>query len=371
VNINSSGLATGKAIGVAAVSARTGSVSGTIALTVSSPLIVSIEVVLPVQAMPIGTRQQLTAIGTFTDGRTRDLTASATWTSGSADIVSVASSGLARANRLGNTTIFASFSAIAGSAALTVLSTATLASISISPVNSTILLASSQQLSAIALYADGSTQDVTQAATWNVDIPAIAAISGTGVATAEQVGTTGIESSIGGVVGSATLTVQPLVAVGYFTHTTPNADATVRISNPGSTGQNLCAMVYIFDQDQQMTECCGCLISPDGLRTFSLNKDLLNNPLTDVSPLAGSVMIVPSDYSSNSSCDAASITPSGIAIGWTTQLQVFPNNQSATTEESLSFAPLGSALGSSLQAQCDFVQQLGGGHGICGCGKGQ
>ena len=152
--------------------------------------------------------------------------------------------------------------------------------------------------------------------------------------------------------------MQPLAAVGYFTHITPDADATIRITNTGSTGQNLCAMVYVFDQDQQMAECCGCVISPDGLRR-SLSK-YFGNPLTGVSPVAGSVMIVTADHTSNPSCNAASITPSGIGIAWTTHLQ---NPQSSTTEVPLSFTPLSSTLSSALQAQCSFIQQLGAGQG--------
>src|SRR5271166_2084543 len=369
LSISSSGLAKGKTIGVATVSAKSGSVSGTGALTVSPAVLTSIGVVAALQAMPLGTRQQLNAIGTYTDGSTGDLTASAAWSSESADIVSISPSGLAAANTIGNTTAFATAASVRGSVPLAV-SSAALASISISPANPTMPLGSSRQLAATGLYTDGSTHDVTQSVTWNVDNPAIANVSGTGVATAQQVGATGVESSLGDVVGSVTLTVQPLAAIGYFTQTTLDADAAIRITNTGSTGQNLCAMVYVFDQDQQMAECCGCLISPDGLRTFSLQKDFLSNPLTGTSPVAGSVMIVPADPSSNPSCNAASITPWGLAVAWTTHLQNAQTNQPATTEEPLSFTPLSSTLSSALQAQCNFVQQLGSGHGICGCGTG-
>jgi len=49
-------------------------------------------------------------------------------------------------------------------------------------------------------------------------------------------------------------------------------DATVRIDNPGSFAatesgygpgvSDLCAMIYVFDNDQQLSECCGCLVTP-------------------------------------------------------------------------------------------------------------
>jgi hypothetical protein len=308
-------------------------------------------------------------MGTFTDASTSDLTASVVWSSASANIVSISPSGLAVANTIGNTSISATAGAIRGSAPLAV-SSASLASITILPANPTMPLGSSQQLAATGLYTDGSTHDITQSVTWNVDNPAIANVSGAGVANAQQIGTTGVASNLGDIVGSVTLTVQPLTAIGYFTHATPDADATIRITNTGSTGKTLCAMVYVFDQDQQMAECCGCKISPDGLRMFSLSKDFLANPLTGVSPVAGSVMIVTADYASNPSCNAASITPSGIGIAWTTHLQNVAASQSTTTEVPLSFSPLSSTQSSALQAQCSFIQQLGAGHGVCGCGKG-
>jgi hypothetical protein len=367
LSFSSSGLATGKAVGTATVRATLGAINGTGALTVSAAALTSISVVPDDPAMPLGTRQQLAATGTFTDGSTRDLTASAAWSSTSPEVVSIGGGGLATANSLGNATVSAISGAVSASAGLTV-SSAALTSISITPVNPTMPLASSRLLVATGLYTDGSTQDLTQSVTWNVDDPTIANVSAKGIATAQKVGSTGVESSLRGVTGSMLLTVQPVSEVGYFSVAT--ADATVRVTNTGTTGSNLCAMVYVFDQDQQMAECCGCRISPDGLRTFSLNKDFLSNPLTGVSPVSGSVMVVPADYASNPSCNAASITPSGFAVAWATHLQTAPASQASATEEPLSFTPLGSTLSSALQAQCSFIQQLGSGHGICSCGTG-
>jgi Bacterial Ig-like domain (group 2) len=369
LSISKSGLATGKTVGAATVSATSGGISGKGVLTVSEPVLTSISVVSTFQTMPLGVTQQLTATGAFTDGSSRDLTASAAWSSASADIVSISKGGLASANMLGNSTVSATSAAIGGSVALTV-SSAALSSILISPAAPVMPLASSQQLVATGTYTDGSTHDVTQSATWDMDNPAIASISGTGFAVAQQIGTTNVKSSVGGVVGSTTLTVQPVAAIGYFTHPTTGSDGTIRVTNPGVTGQDLCAMVYVFDQDQQMAECCGCIISPNGLRTFSLSKDFIGNPLTGASPTAGSVMIVTADYGSNPSCNAASISPSGLAIAWATHLQSTTAGQFAITEEPLSFTPLVSTLSSALQAQCSFIQQLGGGQGICSCGTG-
>ncbi len=64
-------------------------------------------------------------------------------------------------------------------------------------------------------------------------------------------------------------------------------DATVQITNVGTQigsklepSGNLCALIYVFRPDQELSECCGCRITPDGLRTISVDHDLTKNPVT-------------------------------------------------------------------------------------------
>jgi len=61
-------------------------------------------------------------------------------------------------------------------------------------------------------------------------------------------------------------------------------DNILRLVNPvGSANnaflpsQNLCAMIYVFDDDQEMGECCGCPITPAQMVTFSVEDDLISN----------------------------------------------------------------------------------------------
>src|SRR5579864_8792532 len=72
--------------------------------------------------------------------------------------------------------------------------------------------------------------------------------------------------------------------VEYFSNanTAGAPDATFRLTNPGTAGGNICASIYVFDSQQEMSECCSCLLTPDGLRTLSVNGDLTSNPLTGV-----------------------------------------------------------------------------------------
>ena len=369
VNVDSSGLATGKKIGAAKVDAKSGNITGSGAVTVSAPLLASIEVTSDSATMPLGTSQQMTATGLYTDGSMHDLTSSVSWSSTSGQIVSVSGSGEAGARSQGTSVVSATSERISGSKLLTV-SPAALTTIEVSPANPTVPLTSSLQLTATGTFTDGSTQNLTSSVTWSVDHVSVVAINNAGTAIAEQVGSTGVEAVFSDIQGSTTVVVEPIAATSYFA-TGPNVqDTTVRITNPGSTEPYLCAMLYVFDQDQQMAECCGCQIARDGLRTLSLNTDLIANPLTGRTPVSGTVLLVTADYVGNTTCNPSSIIPDGMAIAWQTHLQSTAPQPSATTEESLSQTPLNATLSSALQAQCTFIEQLGGGRGRCSCGTG-
>jgi hypothetical protein len=74
-------------------------------------------------------------------------------------------------------------------------------------------------------------------------------------------------------------------------------DSYVNVSNSGAVqGQNLqgqpfgpaqidkngdlCINIYVFSPDEQEQECCSCLLTANGLATFSARADLTSNPLT-------------------------------------------------------------------------------------------
>src|SRR5271157_3822127 len=53
-----------------------------------------------------------------------------------------------------------------------------------------------------------------------------------------------------------------------------SGDNTVRIINTAGEVPYLCAMIYVFDDFEEMQTCCGCPVTPDGLRTLSVVNDL-------------------------------------------------------------------------------------------------
>jgi hypothetical protein len=54
----------------------------------------------------------------------------------------------------------------------------------------------------------------------------------------------------------------------------PNGSAN---SNLGNAAANTCAMIYVFDDDEEMGECCGCPLTPAGIETFSVENDFTAN----------------------------------------------------------------------------------------------
>jgi hypothetical protein len=174
--------------------------------------------------------------------------------------------------------------------------------------------------------------------------------------------------AIGASVASAQTDVYKL---NYFANNAGVApDATVRIDNPGLTYGNLCAMIYVFDNDQQMTECCGCVETHNGLRTISVRKNLTANPLTGVISNNGVVKIV-SAAVNNSPCDpTANVSPKANLRAWATHIQNPVGTAYPITETEFSDSTLGATELANLQAQCAFIGILGSGHGLCTCGLG-
>lgn len=370
--INPQGTVTAMGQGVAQVSATYQGVNGTTSVTVAAAALVSVAVTPNQSSLPVGESEQLTATGTFSDGSTQDLTQSATWLSLGSSVASVSPSGDATANAVGTATISATTGSKAGSASLTV-TPAAIISINVTPATLSLGLGSSRQFQAIATMSDGTTQDLTRVVAWSSTQPAIAGVSSGGLAIAQEVGSTSIVAQDGGVTGSANLTVMPLIAVNYFDRASAmkaGTDSTIRLTNPDSTPESLCAMVYVFDQNQELNECCGCAVSDSGLRTFSLTLDLTANPLTGKKPPNGVIKVVPSDIVQNPLCDPSTLSPTGIILGWGSNVQLAPGGTFQMTETKFEMAPLSDGESSSLAAQCSFAKQLGSGKGICSCGTG-
>jgi len=84
-----------------------------------------------------------------------------------------------------------------------------------------------------------------------------------------------------------------------------NGDNVMRLADPngcsnggvGTQGNchteiDECALIYVFDDDQEMGECCGCPITPDELETYSVKTDLTANWLQSANDNGSGTIVV-------------------------------------------------------------------------------
>ncbi len=210
--INGTGLATAISQGQSSIGAASGAVNGSTTLTANPPILVSIAVSPAGKSLPKGTSQQFTALGQFSDGSSRDLTASVSWSSSDPATVAISNSGLAKAVALGSANIMATSGSITGSTSISV-SAPILVSLSVTPTNPSIAAGQTQQFSATGTFSDQSTQDLTSSATWTSSNAGVATINGTGLATAIAQGQSSIGASSASTNTSTMLTVGPAILV--------------------------------------------------------------------------------------------------------------------------------------------------------------
>jgi uncharacterized protein YjdB len=369
--VDAQGVVTTVARGVTDITATYEGVTGSTTLTVGSPALLSISVSPNQYFLPVDESGQLSATGSFSDGSTRDLTQWSSWSSSAPTIASVSSTGTVVAHAVGSATISVSVGAVTGSATLTVTPAVPVA-LAIAPASVSIVLGGSFQLQVTATMSDGSLKNMTGLVAWSSANPGLVSVSSFGLVTANQVGGTTISAAGSGLNGSVTVTVIPLMTVSYFnlTHAKESGfDDTIRLTNPGVTGGDVCAMVYVFDRNQEMNECCGCTISDSGLLTLSLINDLTSNTLTGKKPVAGVIEIVPSNLGPNGQCNAGSLAPNGAVLGWGTNVQTSQSGYQIT-EETFAQTTLGTTEAAVLANECGMMQTLGSGRGVCSCGSG-
>ncbi|MBS1865618.1 MAG: Ig-like domain-containing protein [Acidobacteria bacterium] len=197
---------------VVVVSNSGGSVTSNAAtLTVNAPVTLqSISVTPSNPSVNQSQTQQFAATGTYSDGSTKDITASVTWASSTPAIATIsATTGLATGVAPGTTQITATLGSTVSPADTLTVNAPTLQSIAVSPANPALFPTQTQQFSATGKYSDGSSKDVTVTATWTSSSPAIATIgTSSGLATGVTAGTTQITATLGSVTSpSDTLTV--------------------------------------------------------------------------------------------------------------------------------------------------------------------
>lgn len=159
---------------------------------------------------------------------------------------------------------------------------------------------------------------------------------------------------IGTGVGSNVETVTPDFGV-------INGDNVLRLIDPNGCGNSgtsngvcgsetdECALIYVFDDDQEMGECCGCLITPNGLNTYSVRNNLVNNWSLATQDNSRGVIAVTGSAINNPGCGAngspachegCDPTVAAVTTGATNLDGSITHDQQITTTSGLTEIPL-------------------------------
>jgi len=187
-------------------------------------------------------------------------------------------------------------------------------------------------------------------------------------------------------------------SIDYFPHL-DKADGQKTVVNPGYYGDtpvpgNVCDEIYVFNHEQ-LLECCGCYVTPNGSRDFpSVNTAFNSNNLTGKTYPELIVKQIAAyngqtgDYDSHScgvssdgsvscptTCDPTRISltpPTNLRqfglVSWAVKTQVIGSSAPAITETASQYAFPNVAEVNDLAEDCAVAIELGTGQGLCTCG---
>ncbi|PKI07360.1 Ig domain-containing protein, partial [Shewanella sp. 11B5] len=204
--VNASGLASGVAIGSSVITASLGSDETTTELNITDAILSSIALTPVEPSIAKGITQQFTAIGTYSDGISVDITASSNWSSADTLVATMNTSGAAKGVSIGSSIITADFQAQSATSLLTVTD-ASLTSIMLTPANPHIPKGNTLQLTATGIYSDGISVDITSSAIWSSADTLIATVNADGVVSGITSGSAIITATSAALSATTTVTV--------------------------------------------------------------------------------------------------------------------------------------------------------------------
>ena len=194
--------------GSTTVTAAYGGRSSTAAVSITAAVLNRLDVAPANTSFPAGTTQQFQAIGLFSDGSTRDLTSSASWTAGDSTVLEL-EGGRGRGLRTGTSSVSASYQGFTGRATAQV-SSAVVTGLTLDPATAQLPNGLTLSLKATALYSDGTSRDVTEETTFVSSDSTVATVSTSeprGVVRGLGVGTASVRADFAGQTARTALTV--------------------------------------------------------------------------------------------------------------------------------------------------------------------
>ena len=339
-SVDSSGLVTALSPGTVTVTAAYQGLTATSTLTVTSAMLVSVDVDPPARNIQIGTHASFRAMGTFSDGRAFPLTGAVTWGSTNSTVATVDANGRASGVAAGISAIQATDTATGLSAkGFLTVGTASLKSLAISPPAPSTTPGSSVPFLVTGTFSDSSTQDLTDTATWSSATLSVATISNAsgspGVATAVAAGTTTIKAVVARKTATAQLTVTSAslvsIAVSPATANIPNGLSTQLVATgtySDHTTQNITAQVTWSSSSSAVFLSNGT--NSSGLAT-ALAPGTATVTATDVSGISGTATVTVTA----AVLEALSVTPPAatVPVGLTQQYAAIGTFTDSTTRD--------------------------------------
>ena len=164
----------------------------------------------PAATVIVTKTQALQATGTFSDGSSKDVTASVMWSSADNTTASVSAAGVVTGGATGVTSVTARSGAFSASTQITVTTAnlcASPASIAVTPANPSVPVNTTQQLIATGTNSDASTCDITDLVTWSSSSIAKATVDAAGLVKGVAAGSATITATLNSVTGSTSVTV--------------------------------------------------------------------------------------------------------------------------------------------------------------------
>jgi hypothetical protein len=151
------------------------------------------------------------------------------------------------------------------------------------------------------------------------------------------------------------------------------ADGTLRLLNDGNASDaspagDLCAAIYVFDDNENQQECCSCRVTPNGYLSLSINSNLTANNAPNKTLHRGVIKIL-SSAPSGGVCDpttANTHTHKGIH-GWLTHIEKVGAGFDHSTED-LKDSTASLSEAGHLAEGCSLIRSAGHGvTGVCSC----
>jgi uncharacterized protein YjdB len=234
---SANGLGSGIAPGLVNVTATLGSLSASVPFTVTNATIVSVSVSPAGVTIPTGGRAVFNATGIFSDSSTQNLSTSVDWSSDNTAVATVGTNssnfGVSVGISAGTANISASFSyggASASGSTLLTVSTATLASLTMTPSTAAIAPGSAVGIAANGTFTNGTKQLMSSLCTWTSSNNSVATVSPNGLVSGQSAGVVTITAQDGPISATASVLVESAaltsiqvgphtktVAVGFWT----------------------------------------------------------------------------------------------------------------------------------------------------------